>query len=198
VHRDPVGRERFSVVAQLNVEPRVVSRATVRLDGNDHRTRGDVGRQGEMVDVQFRHRLEPDWLPNAGGAVVPDHVGVELPVLLPAGLGDIEWIVLRPHHESARAVAVERVGHIERERGVAALVVPEQRAAQPDRAPVVDGAEVQDRAAAGCGWRSDRPPVPDDRVKPRVVDAGCRRFRREGHDDRAVERRPVGCEPVLA
>src|SRR5262245_20686369 len=40
------------------------------------------------------HDLEPNALPDAGRARIPDRVRLELPILLAARLGEVVWIVI--------------------------------------------------------------------------------------------------------
>src|SRR4051794_10606237 len=51
------------------------------------------GRPAQVADGTARDLLEPNGLPDAGGACVPDGVRLELPVLFATRLGEIVRVV---------------------------------------------------------------------------------------------------------
>ena len=65
--------------------------------------------------------LEPDRLPDAGRARIPDRVRLELPVLLAARLRQVGWIVFGAHDDLARRAAVQESRDVDGERRVAAV-----------------------------------------------------------------------------
>ncbi len=67
-------------------------------DGQPHRLVVDV-RPAQRADRGRRDGLEPDGLPDPGGAAVPDVVRLLVPVLLAAGLGEVVRVVLGADHE---------------------------------------------------------------------------------------------------
>ena len=72
------------VEADPQAQPRWMSPVQPHRDphGRAHQIRGPA----EVDDVRCRDSLDPDLLPDAGGAPVPDRVRLELPVLLSARL----------------------------------------------------------------------------------------------------------------
>ena len=144
-----------------------------------------------------RHRFGPHRLPDAGGPVVPDAVGLELPVLLPPGLGGVVGVVLGPDHQDVLVVrvAAEQVGHLDGERCLAADVLADEDPVEPHSRLVVDSTEVDQAELAGCRAEvafGDGAAVPDDGVEAGVVDPRGGRLRWERHLDLAVERSPPG------
>jgi hypothetical protein len=122
----------------------------------------------------------------------------ELPVLLSARLCGVERIVLSAHnHGVLDGRGVEDIRDVERERGLAALVLADEAAVHPHPGPVVHGPEpkVQTLCPGRPGTESrgtelvDPEPagVPDDGVESGVVDAGVGRLERERHPDGAGE-----------
>ena len=134
----------------------------------------EVRRPAERADRGRGHALEPDGLPDPGRARVPDRVRLEQPVLLAARLGEVVRIVVGAHDDRRRRRGrASAVGDVDRERRVAALVPPDERAVDPDRRRVVDRAEVEQQPLAGCErGRLERAPVPARRDRSR-----CRRCR---------------------
>ena len=155
--------------------------------------------------VRGRHVLQPDGLPDAGGAWIPDGVGLELPVLLAAWLGQIcgssSTRTTTSHDASAPTSSVMSSG----KRGVPALVLAAVMRVDPDGRPVVDGAEVQEQAARRARpGHVERAPVPAAAKQAGVVDAaGGRLGRKRDHDGvgpRDIRRRvtsPVGVDGKL-
>ena len=165
---------------------------------------GPARRPRELGDRRARHRLQPDALPDAGRARVPDVVRLGLPVLLAARLTGVQWPVLGPHDEKGvLAVARQRPRDIEREGDVPALVLPHEPAVDPHARPVVDRAEVQQdplslgrSTSAGQVVGGDRARVPHDRVVAGLPDAGETALGREGNGDGALADAAGGPVPI--
>ena len=179
---------RAAAAAQAARSSRTDRSSADRSRSNDQRS-SSIWTSGDL--------LEPDRLPDAGRAVVPDRVRLGLPVLLAARLGQVVRIVFGPDDQHVlRRRASQGRGDVGGERRVAALVRGDKQTVDPDLRPVIDRAEVEQHAAApsaSCGRES--PPIPDHRVETGLADAAGRRFRRERDDDRPVE--DIGAiEPV--
>jgi hypothetical protein len=118
-----------------------------------------------------------------------------LPVLLAARLLDVGAVVGRAHDHDVLLrgdVRVQQVGHVDRERRLAALVPDRVLPVHPHVGLVVDGAEVQQQpvaagARAEVGRDRERAPVPQGGVVAVVADPRRRGLRGERHDDLAVE-----------
>jgi hypothetical protein len=111
-----------------------------------HAAAGDVGDPAQMLNRGARHGFQPDRLQDPGGAVIPDDVRVLLPVLLAAGLANVVRVILGTDDEGlGLAVGVEKIGRVEPEGHVTALVVAEERAIEPDRCAVVNRSEVHEK-----------------------------------------------------
>ena len=93
-----------------------------------------------------RHRLQPHRLPDAGGGRVPDAAGLAhlLAARLRAGVGRVP----DRHDHLLLAAGLERVGDVEAEGVVAAAVLADLLAVDPDRRLPVHRAEVQQHAPA--------------------------------------------------
>ena len=146
------------------------------------RPRTTSGATCRSVRCGAGNRLQPHRLPDAGRAVVPDGVGLlgASPACRAAGTVVRASPRLAPRRPGRRRRGTGR-GDVEGERRVAALVLADAVAVDPDGGAVVDGAEMR----AGCGRRR-RPAaprhdaaVPDDGVVAGLVDARERRLRRE-------------------
>ena len=106
-------------------------------------------------DVARVARLDEDRLPDAAGRRVP------LPLLADGLLGVVHR-VLHAQDDHAPALRVERVGQVELERRVAALVPSERLAVAPAFGEEIRRADRQDHAfagprrarRAGCGFRA--------------------------------------------
>src|SRR5690606_24842130 len=83
------------------VQPAVENRFDLDAAGND------IGSKLEILDIDIGHRLQPYRLPDARSAIIPDIVGLELPVLLAARLGHVERLVLGAHHHHLLAISVK-------------------------------------------------------------------------------------------
>ena len=145
----------------------------------------EVGRDAQAGDVLLGDRLQPDRLPDARDGGVPDAAGVA--DLLAAGLEARVGAV--PDLDGQGILARnEGVGDIEGEGRVAAGVAARFDVVDPDVGLPVDGAEVQEHAAAfprlGDGEGAAVPQVfvgPDG-----AADPGETRFNAEGDEDAAV------------
>src|SRR6266508_5402710 len=149
------------------------------------RARDQVGPEPQPLEVAFPQRLEPDGLPDAGRRGVEDAFGCLGPVLLAAGQGPVGERIVGPDHDDV-AAAPDGPADVDAERAVAALVARDLDVVDPDRGPVVDGAEVHEQAV-GLG-RLERAPVPD-RVTDPPPDPGQLCLGAEGDDDGPVKRR---------
>ena len=196
-------RQQAALNAQAGGDPRALRdgarHGRLELDG----VAGPVRRPGELGDRGARHRLQPDALPDAGRTRVPDVVGLGLPILLAAGLPDVQGPVLGPHDEHGVGIAGgQSARDVEREGGVPALVLAHELAVDPDARPVVDRAEMQQypvalsrQAGAGQIIGGEHARVPHDGVVAGVPDAGELALGREGHGDGPLIDAAVG--PVL-
>ena len=151
----------------------------------------EARRPSDGRDVGRRHRLHPHRLPDAGRARVPDGVRLLQPVLLPAGLGQVQGIVLRPHDQLLQA-ASEHLRHVRAEGRVAAFVAkrPGCRSARPGRGS-------RRRRSAGAGgsrarW-AGRGPTGDTSRRGRTPGSrGRRPASRERTGPRSNDPRPPG------
>src|SRR5579871_1309342 len=105
--------------------------------------------------------FQPDGLPDAGGAGVPDALAAELLALrLPAcalGVGGIVY----GNDDLLGSAGLEGVGDIEGEGGVAADVFAQLLAVDPDRRMPIHRAEVEQDAFASPGVRNlERAAIP--------------------------------------
>ena len=123
-------------------------------------------------------------------------MGLRLPVLLPARLGEVVGVVLGEDRHALGTVGAQHVGDVEAERGVPARVGADEVAVDPDTRLVVHGPEVEEDAAAarpavraplrralGHRRRLELALVPARGVVARVADATARGLRREGNLD---------------
>ena len=93
------GAELLAVMLDLDLEPERRGSAGLRgatAGPRRHRERRGSSARGSRGRM---HGLQPDRLPDARRAVVPDDVGLRQPVLLAARLRDVVRIVLRPDDE---------------------------------------------------------------------------------------------------
>ena len=185
-HRDR--GDRSGCVAELDPQPAPLAVGGDRgLDGE--RARGEVRGDPQPPDVQRRHRLEPDRLPDAGGAGVVRAGAVVPGGLLAAGLHAVAAVAGPHHHPDLGAgPAGSEVGG---EGGEAAAVPADLDAVDPDGGVVVDRAEVQQQPPVRPRHRHlDGAGVPDGLQEVGAPDAGCGRLGRERHRD------PLGELPV--
>src|SRR4051794_40996193 len=101
-------------------------------------------RPAKVANGTARDLLEPDGLPDAGSACIPDGMRLELPVLFAARLGEIVRVVFGANDDGLEfdAIVEECLDDIAVERRAAALVARDQVPVHPDGRFVVDGAEV--------------------------------------------------------
>src|SRR5699024_3451537 len=110
------------------------------------RERGDAAQGADLVGGDA---LEPDALPDAGGAVVAGVRGVVPGGLLAASLGDVVGGAGADHDLDLAAGADARHGgEVCGEGGETAAVAGHLHAVRPDGRVVVDGLEAQDRPQA--------------------------------------------------
>src|SRR5579862_1925343 len=99
-----------------------------------------------MFDVIGGDDFEPDGLPDAGGAEIPDAVGIEMPILFAAGLGEIVGIVVGADDDGLGFAGDQCVGDVGVEGGVAALVGGYELVVDVDGCIGVDSAKVEEQA----------------------------------------------------
>ena len=110
-----------------------------------------VRRNGERLDVIFRHALQPDRLPDAALRRVEHPTGLQS--LLAPRLCAAAGGVLHRHPQAVAACAVELRGNIQRKGPVAAPVTAHQMAVHLHSAGIVHCAEMQQHPAARPGGR---------------------------------------------
>src|SRR5436305_15257130 len=93
--------------------------------------------------------FRPDRLPDARGAGIPDRVGLNLPVLLAAWLGEVVRIDLRSDHDHRGAGRREQVGDIGMEWGVTSFMPGGEPTIDPYLGREVDRPEMQQEPLAG-------------------------------------------------
>ena len=147
-----------------------------------HRIAFDVRRPADFLDVGARHLLEPDGLPDAGGARVPDRMRLELPVLLAARLRQIVRVVLSMHRHCLRARRIEQVCDVRPKWRVPAFVRHRKAVVDPDLRRVIDRAEPQDHSTVVRNQR-ELSLVPARAMQSAVADAARSRFGRKRHHD---------------
>ena len=200
-------RQRVSGQAQADGQARAgrdgAGCGRLELDG----LAGPGGCPRDLGDRRARHRLQPDALPDAGGARVPDVVGLGPPVLLAARLTGVQRPVLGPHHQQvpvgAPPVHGQSVRDVDDDRGVPAVVLGDALAVHPHRGAVVDRPQMQQHPIAldpGAGGLqvqgAQAPGVPHHRVVPRPAHARAGALGREGHGDRPPAHPALG-PPLL-
>ena len=149
----------------------------------------ETGGPADSADVGGGDGFEPDGLPDAGGAGIPDGVRFELPVLLAAGLFEIGGVVVGADDELLWAFTGEGVGDLDGEGSVAAFVPGDFYAIDPHIGGGVDCTEVQDDALSGFELGPVKlTAVPYGAEEAGVSDAAGGSFRGEGHLDAGVPR----------
>src|SRR5205085_2256122 len=124
----------------------------------------------------------PDRLPDPRRAGIPDRVRLQLPVLLPAWLGEIGRIVVGTHYQRLRTVRREQVRNVLAERGVAPLVLDRKTTVDPDAGGVIYGPKMKNQPLALPKLRRFKcPAVPAGPEEASESDAARRCFRRERH-----------------
>ena len=134
-----------------------------------------------------RNHLQPDRLPDAGRAVVPDNVRVGHPVLLAARLAHVERLVLGAHDQDLFFAIIQLAGDVGGKGRVAALMARHQAAVDPDGGHVIDGAKVEHNPLGLLALHRKCAPVPDDGMAAGVVDTAGSGLRRERHLNLAAE-----------
>ena len=157
-----------------------------------HRAGIIVRRNGERLDVIFRHALQPDRLPDAALGGVEHPAGLQ--GLLAPRLCAVAGGVLHRHPQAVAAGAVELRGDIQRKGPVAAPVTAHQMAVHLYSAGVVHRAEMQQHPTARPGGRRKVPVV----VQPlsglqRAPHPGGAALRRVGHQDLTIPARRALC-----
>ena len=136
-----------------------------------------VRRNGERLDVIFRHALQPDGLPDAALGGIEHPAGLQS--LLAPRLCAVAGGVLHRHPQAVAAGAVELRGNIQRKGPVAAPVAAHQMAVHLHGAGVVHCAEMQQHPAAHPGGRRKVPmivqPLPGLQCAPHPGGAALRR-----------------------
>lgn len=154
----------------------------------------DIGGDAQGFDVDTRHRLEPDGLPDAGGGGVEDGVAVEglLAVFLPVGVGRVP----HSHHQGVLAVQFYVGGNIDGEGGVSALVTAGGLVVDPHGGLPVHGVKVEQDAPVlpGFGYVEGAPVPQALGGQERFFDAGEGGFHGVGDEDATV----VFIDPGLA
>ena len=110
-----------------------------------------VRRNGERLDVIFRHALQPDRLPDAALGGVEHPTGLQ--GLLAPRLCAVAGGVLHRHPEGVVPLRAEQVGDVQRKGPVAAPMAAHQMAVHLHSAGVVHCAEMQQHPAARPGGR---------------------------------------------
>src|SRR5678815_3081953 len=141
----------------------------------------------DSLDIRWRHALEPDRLPDAAGARIPDRMRLELPVLLAARLTEVVGVVLGKYGHRLSSRVVQRSGDVRLERRVAPFVSRDVAAVDPHLCDIIDRTEVQEHTLAFCP-DLEVALIPAGRVERRVRNAACRRLRRKRH---ANDERPL-------
>ncbi len=102
----------------------------------------DVRGDARAQQVRLGHRLQPDGLPDAGGAGVIAAVVGEQARLLAARLGRIVRVA-GAHHDRQRFAGFGDAAQVAGEGRKAAAVARDLHAVDPDGGVVIDGLEVQ-------------------------------------------------------
>ena len=120
--RRPAAARRARSVTSQRAGRRGASPSTQRLEADLPAL--DVAASSGRVPIAGRgHALEPDRLPDAGRARIPDRVRLELPVLLAARLGEVVRDRRRRARRPSAARGIAAVGDVGAERRVAAFVL---------------------------------------------------------------------------
>src|SRR4029078_3858222 len=135
-------------------------------------------------DVRRGDDFEPDGLPDAGRARIPDRVRVQLPVLLSARLREIVRVVEGADHEFLLGAVRQVRRDVNGEGRVAAFVSTGKPAVYPDGRDVVDCTEIQQQAlAVGETGARNGSAVPARAEEAAFADTAQRRFWRERNLD---------------
>src|SRR5690348_734088 len=139
--------------------------------------------------------LEPDGLPDAGGAIIPDGARLGVPVLLAARLGEVGGLVFGADDDDLLGVAgLQGSGDVGAEGGLTAFVLGDEGAVDPDVRDVVDSPEVEDEPLPAIfGGDAEGTAIPDDGVEGGVGDAAGAGLGGVGDDNGAVEGVWVRC-----
>ena len=103
-----------------------------------------LGRPADFFDVIVWHLLKPDCLPDSSRPRVPDGVWLKLPILLPARLGKLMWVISHLDRHGLLPGGIEHVGDVSPEGCMTTLVGHRQASIDPDPREIVDRAETQD------------------------------------------------------
>jgi hypothetical protein len=156
-----------------------------RLDLYRHRA-VDLGHDlqaGEMRHGQFFH---PDRLPDSRDGRVPNPAGFEY--LLAVKLVCAVCVGGVGHAHGQRVLAgLHRIGHVERERQIAARMAADFDSVDPDGRLVINRFEVQSIAFSGLLLDLHRALIPQGVLRrDPTLDAGERRLDRKRHQDLAI------------
>ena len=188
---------RRPVAGKPHAHAPALRRRAVQPEGQGHAEAVDVRGPAQLGNGNLGNRLEPDRLPDAGGAVIPDIAGLILPVLFAPGLLQVPGLVLGAHDDHLDLAGDEQGRDLGRERRLPARVLDRQAAVDPDGRLVVDRAEVEEKPTLAVGpIDADFTAVPHHRVKAGFMHPRQLALGREGHGDFAIEGfRPI--EPAL-
>ena len=138
----------------------------------------------QRFDADDRGDLEPNRLPDAGGALVPDAVRFSAPILFAAWLFGIVRIILGTHDDPVFRAAGKGIGNIERKGRLPAGMLADADAVDPNDRGVIDRSEAKAETFARRELRHvERSRVPEPGMKTGVVNAAQARFRRIWHRD---------------
>src|ERR1035441_7460347 len=130
-------------------------------------------------------RLQPDGLPDAGYRGIPDAVGIQhlFAARLRPGVAGVPY----GHDNFFGCFALQRGRDVERERVIAAFVLPDGLAVDPHFGAPVHGPEMQKQPLAFQARRGERAAIPQPLVgRERLPDARQRGFHRKRHQNAAV------------
>jgi hypothetical protein len=188
--------EELAVRPQLDAQPEPLAGLPLHPGLEADLPALQVGDPADAADPGRGDPLQPDRLPDAGGARIPDRVRLELPVLFATRLREVGRIVVRPQDDRLGAVH-QQIGEVERERRIAPLVAAGERAVHPYGRRPVHGAEVKEQALVllqRLGFEGAAIPAPA--VEAGIAHAARLRLGREGDDDLAVPLHLLGRAPA--
>src|SRR5262249_55899136 len=136
-------------------------------------------RYAHLLQIAFSGRLQPHGLPYAGGAGVKDTARLGLPVLLSPRDIAVRGRIFGAHRNRV-AAGFEQRSNVKLEWRVPSRVLSGQLPVDPDRGPVIDGAEVEKDSTAFPGFgERDGAPVPDPGMERGIADAAQRALKAE-------------------
>src|ERR1043166_1263117 len=117
-----VGEQRIPHT-QCRLEPQIIAACAVQAQVDGDLPALDIGSPAHVGHPSGGNELEPNRLPDARRAWIPDGMGTELPILLAAGFCQVLRIVLHPNHNGLNRIRRQQGGDVELKRRITAFVL---------------------------------------------------------------------------